>query len=361
MSIRAMDKDKHMRIARVFIPLLLALVPASVPSMSSAQIAIGVSITIAPPELPDYDQPPIPAPGYIWTPGYWAYGDDGYYWVPGTWIEPPEVGLLWTPGYWDWSDGVYVFHDGYWGPHVGFYGGVCYGFGYGGVGYEGGYWERGAFRYNTVVNNFGGVHITNVYNKTIINNTTIIKVSFHGGASGTKAQATPAEREAEHEHHHAPTAMQTHHRDAARSNRALLASVNHGRPAIAATAKPGEFSGHGVVAARETKGPVGGPAADHGHAGPGPDHMHDTHKGPPPGGPAHGQTASAPPNAPHPMDARRQAHPVEAKAPPHPPAPHPVRAAARPPAPHPVRAAAPRPHPAPHPVARAAPKKGKHG
>ena len=24
-------------------------------------------------------------PGLIWTPGYWAYGDDGYYWVPGAW------------------------------------------------------------------------------------------------------------------------------------------------------------------------------------------------------------------------------------------------------------------------------------
>jgi WXXGXW repeat (2 copies) len=47
-------------------------------------------------------QPEIPAPGYIWTPGYWAYGTDGYYWVPGTWVQPPAVGLLWTPGYWGW-------------------------------------------------------------------------------------------------------------------------------------------------------------------------------------------------------------------------------------------------------------------
>jgi WXXGXW repeat (2 copies) len=88
-------------------------------------------IRIAPPELPVYEQPAIPAYGYIWAPGYWAYGPDGYFWVPGTWVQPPSVGLLWTPGYWGWHDGVYGWNAGYWGPHIGFYGGVNYGFGYG--------------------------------------------------------------------------------------------------------------------------------------------------------------------------------------------------------------------------------------
>ena len=54
-----------------------------------------------PPPLPDYEQPPCPADGYLWTPGYWAWGGGGgYYWVPGTWVQPPRVGVLWTPGYW---------------------------------------------------------------------------------------------------------------------------------------------------------------------------------------------------------------------------------------------------------------------
>jgi YXWGXW repeat-containing protein len=53
-------------------------------SPARAQIAIGISIDVAPPPLPVYDQPPIPESGYIWTPGYWAWDDDtGYYWVPG--------------------------------------------------------------------------------------------------------------------------------------------------------------------------------------------------------------------------------------------------------------------------------------
>ena len=98
----------------------------------------GIAVDVAPPPLPVYDQPPIPAPGYIWTPGYWAWDDvTGYYWVPGTWVLPPEPALLWTPGYWGWNDGVYAFHEGYWGPEVGFYGGVSYGFGYTGAGLSG--------------------------------------------------------------------------------------------------------------------------------------------------------------------------------------------------------------------------------
>src|SRR5208283_4560899 len=74
----------------------------------------GVSITIAPPALPIYTQPMVPAAGYLWMPGYWAYGQFGYFWVPGTWVQPPAVGLLWTPGYWGWNNGVYAFNHGYW-------------------------------------------------------------------------------------------------------------------------------------------------------------------------------------------------------------------------------------------------------
>src|SRR5690349_5524256 len=130
----------------IFAGVLLAAV-----SCSSSFAAVGVSITVAPPVLPVVVQPPCPVDGYIWTPGYWAYGDVGYYWVPGFWAEPPEVGLLWTPPYWGFADGVYVFNDGYWGPTVGFYGGINYGFGYFGADYVGGRWDGGVFRYNTAV------------------------------------------------------------------------------------------------------------------------------------------------------------------------------------------------------------------
>ena len=80
-----------MRMQRSVHFLLFLFVLLAIPATSFAQI--GVSITVAPPELVAYSQPICPQQGYLWTPGYWAYGRDGYFWVPGTWVEPPTVGL----------------------------------------------------------------------------------------------------------------------------------------------------------------------------------------------------------------------------------------------------------------------------
>ena len=240
-----------------FVPsLLYALVVLTLVTLATPAPSFGqffVSITVAPPALPVYEQPPIPAPGYMWTPGYWAWSpdDQDYYWVPGTWVSAPQVGYLWTPGYWGWSGGAFMWNQGYWGPHIGFYGGVNYGFGYGGAGYEGGYWNNGAFYYNRSVTNVTNVtNITNVYNKTVVNNVTVNNVSYNGGAGGVTAQPTTAERAAASEHHIAPTTEQVQHLHLASTNPALKASVNHGKPVIAATSKPGVFSGHGVVGAK---------------------------------------------------------------------------------------------------------------
>src|ERR1700726_4025946 len=141
-------KVEIMRIARLIGLILTTVLVSMIPIQSRAQVAVGISVQIGPPALPVYEQPICPGAGYLWTPGYWAYGDDGYYWVPGTWVVAPTVGFLWTPGYWGWGGGGYFWHAGYWGPHVGFYGGVNYGFGYVGVGYLGGGWEGGHFAYN---------------------------------------------------------------------------------------------------------------------------------------------------------------------------------------------------------------------
>jgi len=223
------------------------------PVVSAAVVAPGVTITAteAPPPLPEYEQPPCPEEGYIWTPGYWHYGAAGYYWVPGTWVQPPSVGLLWTPAYWGFAGGVYGFHAGYWGPHVGFYGGVNYGFGYVGVGFAGGRWDGGHFAYNTSVTNVNTTIIHNTYNRTVINNVTVNnRVSFNGGAGGTAAVPTAEERSFAQERHIPPTATQVSHIQEAARNPALSARTNGGHPAIAATVRPGAFSGAGVVGAR---------------------------------------------------------------------------------------------------------------
>jgi len=226
---------------------------------SFGQIAVGISVRVGPPALPVYAQPICPGPGYIWTPGYWAWNDDdGYYWVPGTWVVAP-VGMYWTPGYWGWGGGLYVWHAGYWGPHVGFYGGINYGYGYGGVGFVGGEWRHGGFYYNRSVTNVSVTNVTNVYNRTVIVNNRST-TSFNGGTGGIQARPTHQEEAWGRERHTAPLAVQSQHEHAAGQNRENFASQNHGRPAIAATAHPGDFGHRSAVAARAAGGEYHAPS-----------------------------------------------------------------------------------------------------
>ena len=246
-----------MRTLVVVRSLVFALVLMCLAAGSFAQI--GISVAFGPPAIPVYEQPICPGDGYIWTPGYWAWDGDGddYYWVPGTWVEAPEVGFMWTPGYWGWGGSAFFFHEGYWGPHVGFYGGINYGFGYGGRGYEGGRWENNHFYYNTSVNRVDNTYIHNTYN-TRVEYSSESRVSYNGGNGGVNARASAEEETYGRERHSGPAAAQNQHTQAARSNPALRASANQGRPPIAATARPGDFKG-GTVPAREAGAPYKAP------------------------------------------------------------------------------------------------------
>lgn len=228
--------------------LAAALMAAPMLALPAAQAQIGVSVSfnlhVAPPALPVYEQPPLPAPGYLWTPGYWGYGEAGYFWVPGVWVQPPTAGLLWTPGYWGYEGGAYGWHEGYWGPHVGFYGGVNYGYGFGGVGFAGGEWRGGVFAYNRAAANFGSVRVTNVYeDRVIVERTTIVNVdhvSFNGGV-GIQAHASAVEMQAANERHFEPTPNQVQHHSFAAQDRSQLASVNQGHPATMASSNINEY------------------------------------------------------------------------------------------------------------------------
>jgi hypothetical protein len=238
MSLRSAVLSKALSRVRGLLIAASMLAPILTLPVAQAHAGVFVSVNFAPPALPVYVQPPLPAPGYLWTPGFWSYGDAGYFWVPGVWVQPPSAGVLWTPGYWGYAGGVYGWHGGYWGPHVGFYGGVNYGFGFGGVGFVGGEWRGGAFAYNSAVANFGSVHVTNVYeNRTIVTQNTVVNVnhtSFNGGA-GIQAHASAAEMQAANEHHIDPTPNQVEHQNFAAQDRSQLASVNHGSPATTAS------------------------------------------------------------------------------------------------------------------------------
>ena len=248
-----------LKTCRAFLPALCLFL---LPAVSSAQwgFSLGVKVNVAPPELPVYEQPRLPAPGYIFVPGYWFWDQNAgdYVWIPGTWVSPPQPGVLWTPGYWGYQGGAYLWHGGYWGPQIGFYGGVNYGFGYTGNGYEGGRWQGNQFYYNRAVVNVGTTNVTNVYEKNVtVNNVTVNRTSFNG-PGGVQARATPEQLAAEKEHHIPPSSEQLKHAEIARTNPELRAKANGGHPAIAATARPAVYKGAGVV---EARGATAHPAA----------------------------------------------------------------------------------------------------
>jgi len=324
-----------MRTPRLVSPIACFLLTVAAASPLSAQISI--QITVGPPPIPIYEQPILPEDGFLWTPGYWAWGEDGYFWVPGTWVRAPQLGLLWTPGYWAWGGDFFEFHAGYWGTHVGYYGGINYGYGYGGSGFEGGYWQNQNYYYNRSVSNVSTTRVTNVYNRTVIvNNTTI---AYNGGAGGLRTAPTPQERQVEKEHHLQPTTDQDRHHQAASQNRELLASVNRGKPAVAATARPADFSPKNVVPAKAPGGKVEEST------------LKATPKTlPPPGkSPATESRPSSPEPHPAPTPApERHPAPAPTPGPERRPTPAPLPAPERRPAPTPLPAPERRPEPAPH-------------
>ena len=187
-------------LTKYFVIAILAL------GSTAAFSQVSISVAIAPPPLQVYEQPACPDDGYIWTPGYWAYGDQAYYWVPGQWVQPPQIGFYWTPPYWGWNGNAYAFNSGYWGRNVGYYGGINYGYGYGGNGYRGGRWQGNQFSYNTAVNNVGSARVHSTYADRSAVSSQSSRVSYNGGNGGVRTQPTAKQRQFSHAQQSQPTA-----------------------------------------------------------------------------------------------------------------------------------------------------------
>ena len=140
------------------------------------------------------------------------------------------------------AGGLYGWHGGYWGPHVGFYGGVNYGFGFGGVGFVGGEWRGGVFAYNSAVANFGSVHVTNVYeNRTdryAKHHCELTTMSASTAKAVLRRVPRAGELQAEHEQHSKPRRNQTQHMNFAARTARNSPSVNHGAPGTPAASNP---------------------------------------------------------------------------------------------------------------------------
>ena len=206
-------------------------------------------VTVAPPLLPSYDQPAIPAEGSLWVPGFWAWRKSvpDYFWVPGTWVRPPEPNLLWTPPYWSKVEDGYSFHSGYWALEVGFYGGIAYGFGYFGNGYQGGRWKDGKLIYNSVVNNLGTVDVSSNYDQPVAIDREASRASYNGGRRGTTAKLPRSQGDLAEARHIAPNLEQQRHFELAAVDRSQYSKLNNGEPPVAATPQPGILAGPGVM------------------------------------------------------------------------------------------------------------------
>ena len=330
--------------------LVLVLFAALLPVSSFA--GVFVSVGFAPPILPVYVQPPCLDPGLMWMPGYWAYGPDGYYWVPGAWVPAPYYGALWTPPYWGWDNGLYIFHPGYWGLHVGYYGGVNYGFGYMGIGFVGGMWRGHDFVYNTAVMHVDPGRIHNTYqDRAIVDRSTVARgrrVAFSGGPGGIQHAPTAAERVAEHDQHTQPTKFQQQHVQAAQADKSSYARNNGGRPKEVVAAKPLQAESHAAPAAMNQRAPVNNNGARGNAAVQQRQAPQQVHTQP--------QTRPMPEHRtspqPRPMEQERQAPPMHAAPQPR-PAPQ-VHAA-------PQSRPMPQPRPAPQPHNEGRPEEHGHG
>jgi hypothetical protein len=204
------------------------------PNDVEPEVADDLRAADPPPPLLNYEQAPCPEEGYLWTPGYWSWRDAGYYWVPGAWVSPPRVGVLWTPGYWAFLGGIYVFHAGYWGPHIGYYGGINYGYGYFGSGFVGGRWVGDSFAYNKAVSNLSA-RVIHSYSETAVQNAAGKSVSYNGGPGGATATSTAEETAAAAEPHISATPRQRQIVLQSASNPELMARTNSAHPVMAAT------------------------------------------------------------------------------------------------------------------------------
>jgi len=101
--------------------------------------------------------------------------------------------------------------------------------------------------------------VTHVYNRTVVVNNTST-ASFNGGSGGVAARATAQEETYARESHTPALVAQSEHERSAGQNRQNFASENHGRPAIAATARPADFSSRSAVPARAAGGEYHAPA-----------------------------------------------------------------------------------------------------
>ncbi len=75
---------------------------------------VHVYVGFGPPAPIVETQPPMPGPGYVWTPGYYNYVNGNYVWTHGTWVVPPHGHHRWVAAHWGHDRHGWYREDGHW-------------------------------------------------------------------------------------------------------------------------------------------------------------------------------------------------------------------------------------------------------
>ena len=167
----------------------------------TAHAQISIDITIAPPELPDYDQPPLP--------GAWLYLDFRLLGVGPGWLllgarhlgMPPTVGLLWTPGY---RAGTTASTPGMRAIGARMSASTAASITASATAATAMPADAGTTACSPTIGRptISAASTSPIStNQTVIVNNNVTRVSFNGGSGGTTAQPTAQQQAAAHEHH----------------------------------------------------------------------------------------------------------------------------------------------------------------
>ena len=100
-----------MRTRKLLMSLLIAA-GIALPGAAPADPRVSVGIHIGPPP-PPVVVAPVPPPGYLWAPGYWAWDGYRYVWVDGRQVVA-RPGYVWVPDRWERRGHYWHHRHGHW-------------------------------------------------------------------------------------------------------------------------------------------------------------------------------------------------------------------------------------------------------
>jgi WXXGXW repeat (2 copies) len=80
-----------------------------------ARVGFTGGVVVAEPPAPIVEEYGVaPAPGLVWTDGYWNWVGGRHVWVAGHWLQPPHRGYRWEPHQWVRVQGGWQLREGHW-------------------------------------------------------------------------------------------------------------------------------------------------------------------------------------------------------------------------------------------------------